>query len=103
MVLAGRWDGEDLGEANLMGDQIVGQQFFAGVDQGWHCHAQQTGQRAVAVERNPVAVGHRREEEIQQHRVAREVCHALTYKAAVHPRPTCFGRMPQSRGTRIRF
>ena len=34
-VLAGRRQGEDLSEANLMGDQIVGQQFFAGLDQGW--------------------------------------------------------------------
>ena len=43
--------GEHLSKANLMGDQIVGQQFFAGLDQGWQRHPQQRGQRAVAVER----------------------------------------------------
>ena len=88
---------------SLMGDQIAGQQLVAGLDQGRQRHPQQGGQRAVAVERQPVLVGHGGEEEVQQHGLAREMRHVLAHEATVHPGPAGCGRTPQSRGNQNAF
>ena len=66
-ALACRRQGKHLGEARLMGDQITGQQFVSGSNQGRQADPHQGGDRAVAVERQPVLVGHGTEEEVQEH------------------------------------
>ena len=102
-ALAGRRQGEHLGQADLMGDQIVSQQLVPGLEQGRQRHPQQSGQRAVAVERQPVLVGHGGEEEVQQHGLAREMVGVLAHEATVHPGPARCGRTPQSRGNQNAF
>ena len=86
-----------------MGDQIAGQQLVAGLEQGRQGHPQQGGQRAVAVERQPVLVGHGRQEEVQQHGLSREMVHVLAHEATVRPGPACVGRTTQSRGNQNAF
>ena len=64
-----------------------------GPDQSWQGHPQRAGQRAVAIERQPVPVGHGSEEEVQQHGLAREIGHVLAHEATIHPGPArCGGR-----------
>ena len=75
-----------------------------GLDQGRQRHPQQGGQRAVAVERQPVPVGHGREEEVQQHGLARQMvamC-SRTKRRSTQDQPVAGGRRSRA-GTRMRF
>ena len=76
-ALAACGQGKDLGERGFMGDQVVGQQFVAGLEQAGQGHPQPRGQGAVAVERQAVLVADGDEEEVQQDGLAREVVHVL--------------------------
>ena len=69
-ALACRRQGKHLGKASLVGDQITGQQFVSGSNQGRQADPHQGGQRAIAVERQAVLVGHGTEEEVQEHGIA---------------------------------
>ena len=81
-----------------MGDQIAVQQLLAGLLQDRQRHPQPAGQRVVAVERQPVPVGHGREEEVQQHGLTRQIVAMLAQEAAIHPGPARCRRTPQSLG-----
>ena len=86
-----------------MGDQVVGQELVAGMEQARQGHPQPSGHGAVAVERQAIHVGYGRQEEVQQDGLAREVVHVLAHEATVDPGPTRCGRPPQSVGNQNAF
>ena len=99
-----RRQGKHLGQRRFMGDQIVGQQFVAGLEQARQRHPQPGGQRAVAVERQPVQVGHgRRGRSTTARPRARggRMC-SRTKRRSIQDQPVAGGRRSRS-GTRMRL
>jgi hypothetical protein len=85
----------------LMGDEIAGEQFVLGGDQGWQVHSHHGGYGGVAVRRQAVLVGHGTEGEVQQHGVAGEMRGVLAHEAAVDPGPAGLGGRRSRAGTRM--
>ena len=92
------------GSSGLMGDQIAGQQFVAGLDQGRQ-RSSAAGWPACRRRRTTARAGRprRRGRSTTARPRARDGRHVLAHEAAVHPGPACCGRTPQSRGNQNAF
>ena len=94
---------QHLDQRQLVGDQVAVEQFLPCPLQDLLRQLQPAGQRVVAVERQPVAVGHGGEEQVQQHGFTRQIVAMLAQEAAIDPGPARRGRPPQALGNQNAF
>ena len=94
---------QHLHQRQLVGDQVALEQFLPSLLQSWLRQLQPAAQRAVAVERQPVAVGHGREKQVQQHGLARQIIAMLAQEAAIQPGPARRRRLAQALGNQNAF